>query len=215
MSDDAPPPPAVDAIVLAAGEGRRLGRPKALLEVYGQWMLTRLVRSLRAGGCRQVVVVIRAELIEELGSRGGTGADEVVVNPNPAAGRTGSILRGLEVAQGVVRKPDAALIHPADIPLLGADAVQQLIGAWRAAPSREGLAARLVTPGGRGGHPLLLGADRLAAVAELRPDQSLREVLHAAPEKKLDVVRRGDPGPFLDVDTPEQLALLETLIPGN
>lgn len=208
-----PPPPAVDAILLAAGAGRRLGLPKALLEVHGQWMLPRLVRSLRAGGCRQVVLVTRAELIAELAARGGTGADEVVVNASPDDGRSGSIQCGLEAVQGVVRRPDAVLIHPVDIPLLSADAVHQLIHGWREAEDREGLAARLVTPGGRGGHPLLLGAARLPALAALRPDQSLRELLHAAPKARLDLVRRGDPGPFLDVDTPEQLALLETLLP--
>jgi len=208
-----PPLAAVDAILLAAGAGRRLGQAKALLEVRGRWMLPRLVQSLRSGGCRQVVVVTRPELLDPIRERGGCGADEVVLHPDPDSGRSGSIQRGLAAVCGVVREPAAVLIHPCDIPLLSGEAVHQLLQAWRQAKAPESLAARLVTPGGRGGHPLLLGRERFPEIRELGPDQPLRELLRSRPDALLDVPRRGDPGPFLDVDTPEQLQLLETLLP--
>ncbi len=212
MSETAPPP-AIDAILLAAGAGRRLGYPKALLEVHGRWMLPRIVDSLRAGGCRSVVVVTRPELLADIAKRGGCGADEMVLNAQADQGRSGSIQRGLDAVLAVVRQPEAVVIHPCDIPLLSADAVRQLLVHWLQAPKRESLVARLVTPGNRGGHPLLLGAGRYAEVQALEPDQPLRDVVHQDPSRRLDVARKSDPGPFLDVDTPEQLQLLESLLP--
>lgn len=210
---ESPPPPAIDAILLAAGAGTRLGFPKALLEVHGRWMLPRLVETLRAGGCRSVVVVTRPEVVAAIAQRGGCGADEMVLNPRPEEGRSGSILCGLGAALGVARKPDAVVIHPCDIPLLSADAVRQLLLGWLQAPQRESLVARLVTPGKRGGHPLLVGANRFAELEALGADQPLRDVVHGKPEQRLDITRKSDPGPFLDVDTPEQLQLLESLLP--
>lgn len=203
--------PACDAILLAAGSGRRLGLPKALLELQGIWMLPRLVEVLRAGGCRSVHVVVRLEDVPILEARGGIPGAEVRINPNPVAGRTGSVLEGLaSLSEGGFG--EALLIHSCDIPLLSAEAVHQLIRAWMVEAQRDTLAARLVTPGGKGGHPLLLGRDRLAELRDFGPDRPLRDLLHADPDRVLSVVRRGDPGPFLDVDTPEQLELLESLL---
>ncbi len=201
--------PALEAILLAAGAGRRLGVPKALLCLRGVWMLPRLAESLHAAGAARVHVVARAEERAELAARGLPACATLHVNPAPESGRTGSVLVGLRAVSGA----SAVLVHPCDVPLLSAAAAATLVEAWRRAPDRDRLAARLVTPSGRGGHPLLLGNVRAAAARRLAPTASLREILHADPARRLDVVLRGDPGPFLDVDTPEQLALVESLLP--
>lgn len=206
MSADAP---ALEAIVLAAGAGRRLGQPKALLEVRGVWTLPRLVAALAAAGARRVHVVLRAEEEPLIRQRGLPAAARMIVNPEPERGRGSSLQTGLQqVPEGC-----ALLIHPCDVPLLGAAAAAQLVAGWMKEKDRSNLAARPVTPSGRGGHPLLLGSARVAEARRLGVAGSLRDLLHADARRRLDVVLRGDPGPFLDVDTPEQLALLESLLP--
>ena len=50
----------VAGILLAAGEGSRLGRPKALVEIGGQRLADRGVALLRAGGADPVIVVTGA-----------------------------------------------------------------------------------------------------------------------------------------------------------
>ncbi|MHC4824162.1 MAG: nucleotidyltransferase family protein, partial [Planctomycetota bacterium] len=84
--------------------------------------------------------------------------------------------------------------------------------AWARCSNPQSLLARPVTPGGKGGHPLLLGADHIAKLRTFPADRPLRDLLRDAPDSILNVLRRGDPGPFLDVDTPEQLELLESLL---
>lgn len=194
--------------MLAAGAGRRLGYPKAALQLRGRWMLPRLLHALRAGGAARVILVLSADARQAIAAFGGHGADEVVENPAPERGRGSSLACGLAALPAA---PEALLIHPCDVPLLQPSAVAHLLAAWRRAAARERLLARLVTPTGRGGHPLLVGGQRIEDLRRLQPGQSLRELLHADPAHRLDVRLEGDPGPFLDVDTPEQLAFLENL----
>ena len=48
------------AIVLGAGEGRRMGGPKALLVIDGKPLICRHVERLREVECRSIVVVVRS-----------------------------------------------------------------------------------------------------------------------------------------------------------
>jgi nicotine blue oxidoreductase len=202
-------PPQPEAVLLAAGAGARLGRPKALLELHGRWMLPRLVEQLAAGGAERVHVVVAAGCAEEVERRGLRAAARILVAAAPELGRGASLACGL----AAVADDRAVLVHPCDVPLLRAAAVRELLAAWLALPDRDDWVLRPVTQAGRGGHPLLLGAARARAARRLRPEQSLREILHADPDRRRDLVQT-DPGPFLEVNTPEQQAWLESLLPG-
>ncbi|RMH02733.1 MAG: hypothetical protein D6702_07980 [Planctomycetota bacterium] len=201
--------PGLGAVVLAAGAGRRLGRPKAALHLRGRWMLPRIVAALRRGGAVEVVLVLSAAAREAIAGLGPTGADREVLNPTPESGRTGSLLLGLAE---LPEELPGLLVHPCDVPLLTAAAVAEVVRAWNRCPDRAQRLARPVTPGGRGGHPLLVGAAGLPRLRSFPPDRPLRALLDEDRRRVLDVPLAGDPGPFLDVDTPEQLALLEDLL---
>src|ERR671915_252345 len=58
----------VAGLLLAAGEGRRFGRPKALVEFDGERLVDRGVRTLREAGCGPIVVVMGAAAIEVIGA---------------------------------------------------------------------------------------------------------------------------------------------------
>jgi CTP:molybdopterin cytidylyltransferase MocA len=167
------------------------------------------VRTLRQGGADHVIVVLSNESQAALKQKPVLEADQIILNPNPKAGRTGSILLALDALPSTV---EACLIHPCDIPLLSPHAITQLLKAWKTAPEPAKTLARLVTPGGRGGHPLLVPKERLSTLRKFAPGQSLRDLVHENSEFLLNVPLAGDPGPFLDVDTPEQLQLLESLL---
>lgn len=103
------------AIVLAAGSGRRLrphtdSRPKPLVEVAGQPMLTRMVAQLRDFGVREIVVVVgdRAAQVEAA-LRGADGVrfveapDYARTNNASSLQRVGDVLRaGAFVIEGDV-----------------------------------------------------------------------------------------------------------------
>ncbi len=202
------------AVLLAAGRGERFGFPKAALEIQGNWILPRLVEALREGGAHKVALVLSPESQSAIAERGESGADVVVLNPTPETGRTGSLQAGLEAliaSEG--GSPFSALVHPCDVPLLSKEVVAALVLALDALDSPESGLVRPVTAGGRGGHPLLLGHSRVKEVLGFKPDQPLRDLLESHPDSVLDLPVPG-PGPFLNVNHPEQLDLLESLLQG-
>jgi len=165
--------PDVVGLLLAAGAGRRFGRPKALVQ---GWVADRCA-ALSAGGCSRVVVVLgaAAEDARRLVPRG----VEVVVAPDWAGGLSASLGAALTAVEASTAR--AAVVALVDTPGLTAAAVARVIGAGRADPrSATGSAGALVqaTYHGAPGHPVLLGRAHWAAVlAEGGGDRGARDYL--------------------------------------
>ncbi len=175
-------PAAATGIVLAAGSGSRLGRPKAELVVDGARLVDRAVAVLRDGGCDEVVAVVRPGTTVR-GAR-------VVENTAPERGMGSSLRLGLAAATGT-----RAVVLLVDLPGVGSDAVRALL--------RVDAAVAVATYGGRRGHPVLFRADTWDGVAALADgDTGAREFLRAHPELVVDVPCEGDP---TDLDTPADL----------
>jgi len=175
------------AVVLAAGASRRLGQPKALVSVAGRSNLALQVQRLHRIGC-QVVVVGRVGL--NLGTEGLPCV--LVQNPEPEAGRTGSLQVGLAHFDEV---PHEVLVCPVDRPGWNEAVVHALL-------VRPG-GAVVPGTGGRGGHPLLLRGDVVQRV--LRADRStpLRDLTGTRVQVEVDA-----PFLHLNLDRPEDLAHL-------
>ena len=119
--------PPVAGILLAAGEGSRLGQPKALVEVAGQRLVDRGSRMLRDGGAAPIVVITGAAPVDVPGAL-------VVHNPAWASGMGSSLATGLSALQALPGECDAAVMALADQPLVGSESVRRL---HRRAPGRR------------------------------------------------------------------------------
>jgi CTP:molybdopterin cytidylyltransferase MocA len=173
-------------LLLAAGAGTRLGRPKAQLVVGGTRLLDRGVAVLRDSGCAEIVAVLRDP--EDL------AGVTTVVNPDPERGMGSSLRLGLEACRG-----DVAVVLLVDTPGIGADAVRAVTDRVRA-----GAAVAIADFGGRRVPPVAFAQAWWAEVAELAEgDQGARGFLRAHPELVAAVACDGDPS---DIDTPEELA---------
>ena len=183
----------VAGILLAAGEGSRLGQPKALVEMGGQTLAERGVELLRAGGADPVIVVTGAALVDIPGVR-------VVHNPQWRSGMGSSLVAGLQALEHQLTA-GAAVIALADQPLVGAEAVRRLIAAYR-----DGAGVAAAAYAGKPRNPVLIAREHWAAVAGLAAgDTGARPFLRAHPEL-VTLVECGDTGSPDDVDTPEDLA---------
>jgi nicotine blue oxidoreductase len=186
----------VAGLLLAAGAGRRIGGPKALLELGGRTLVERSTALLRDGGCDVVLVVLGAEAdrIRPLVH------DDVVVATDWSQGIGASLRAGLAaLANGA---HDACVIALVDQPLVGPDAVRRLVAL---APVAD---AAVATYAGVPGHPVLLGRAVWAEVAEQATgDSGARGWLRTNPKRVtfVDCDGTGDPR---DVDTPEDLSAL-------
>lgn len=172
-------------LVLAAGAGRRFGRPKALVEFRDARLVDRAVDLLHAGGCERVVVVSGAAELE-------VPRAEVVHNPDWRTGMGSSLRAGLTAAG------DAdVVVVPVDMPWLGAESVRRVL----AADSTLAVA----TYGGIRAHPVLLGAPHLpgiiaSAVGDIGARRYLRDHSHLVLEVPCD-----DTGSPRDIDRPGDL----------
>lgn len=186
----------VVAVLLAAGAGRRMGLPKALLrDEYGVPFLSRAVGDLLAGGCATVTVVLGAGADPARTLVGGAPEVSVVVAEDWQEGMGASLRTGLaSVGPG----PVAALVSLVDLPDLTAGVVARVL----ADPVTTGSLAR-ASYQGEPGHPVLLGRDHWAGVVEAATgDRGARDYL-AAHEVRL--VECGDLATGRDVDTPGDL----------
>lgn len=197
-------------LLLAAGAGRRMGHPKALLrDRDGVPFLQRGVRLLLAGGCERVTVVLGASADEAallLGSRGADPAAgvEVVVAEDWDEGMGASLRAGLgSLENGVAADsdPGAALVSLVDLPDLSPAVLQRVVAAGE--PAGPGALVR-ATYDGRPGHPVLIGREHWARVAATsRGDQGARDYLRAHGAAGCEC---GDLATGRDVDRPEDLA---------
>ncbi|GHJ59050.1 molybdopterin-guanine dinucleotide biosynthesis protein MobA [Nocardioides sp. OK12] len=183
-------------LLLAAGAGRRMGTPKALVtDDEGPW-LTRAVHLLEDGGCDEVVVVLgaaAAEAVRLLQVLDDTAGVEVVLADRWAEGMGASLEAGLAALEA--GPAEAALVLLVDLP----DLVPEVVRRVRAAGEGPAALAR-ASYDGAPGHPVLIGREHWAGVrASAVGDQGARDYL-AAHEVRL--VECGDLSTGDDVDTP-------------
>lgn len=181
-------------IILAAGESRRMGFPKPLLELDGKSFLARAAEALFTV-CDPVIVVLghHAERV-----RGEARLPRGVVwvrNPEPERGMLSSLQCGLRAV------PDEAagvMFLPVDYPLLRPASVERLGAAFGEGAGR----VWIPTCEGRHGHPVCLAHDLAGEIFALPEQGRPRDVIHAH-RGETRYVEVGDPGILRDADTPE------------
>ena len=184
----------ITAIVLAAGESRRMGSPKMLLPWHGRTVVEAVVACLREGGLHEILVVVGGdrEGVEQalLGWRVG-----FVFN---AAFARGEMLSSIQAGLRAVNvETEAAMLTPGDLPRMGASTVRALIEAGAAAPDR--ICAPVYR--GRRGHPVLLPKAFWPDLLGLGEGDSLRTFLRAR-QGEIERVEVPDAGIHDDLDTP-------------
>lgn len=180
-------------LVLAAGEGRRYGQPKALVRGEdGRAWIRRASGVLRGAGIDEVYVVLGAAADEarELADP----RDHVVVAVDWAAGMGASLRAGLRTVLDAPDGPEAVVVMLVDLPDVGSDVVERLL-TW----TTSGVLAR-ATYDDVPGHPVLIGRDHWqGVVASATGDRGARDYLSA---HAVTAVACGDLATGRDVDRP-------------
>ena len=186
-------------LVLAAGAGRRMGGPKALVRLVegGPTLLETAVARVEAGGCDRVVVVVGAAGEEAAALVAGAGV-EVVHADGWDEGMGASLRAGLaHLEEG---DDDLAVVTLVDLPDVTSAVLERVLlaagGDGRAALARAAY-------GGVPGHPVVIGRDHWDAVRRTAVgDRGARDHLRVTPHL---LVECGDLATGRDLDTADDL----------
>lgn len=182
-------------ILLAAGLGRRIGTPKALIEVTGETFYARALRVFSEAALN-VIVVTNTIVVSALETP--SSGEILVVNPDPdqAGGMFSSVRLG--VAEAIARGATGAVLLPVDHPLVAAADISTV--------ARELAAgANIVVPvhQGRRGHPIGISRnvmDEIMAESDLK---TLRDVVRKDRSRLREI--EGSAGILTGVNTQQDL----------
>ena len=204
------PTPAWGAVILAAGEGRRMGcRPKGALCLDGVPILRRQVLALQACGVGHVVVVLGrhaaalAPLVADLGG-------QTVALPPTTSDLIASQRAGL--AQ-LPPRVDAAMLLLADQVLLNEADLREVQTAW--AGRDPAVHSLYPVVAGQRGHPVLLSRSAVAAVCAQAEGQGVRHWQQQAGPMAVQAWASGNPHFVTDVDTPDDVRRLDAELGGG
>lgn len=193
---------AVSAVVLAAGESRRMGdRNKLTLTLGGEPLLRRTVRSLLASEVQEVVVVLghQAAVVRPLIEDLDVG---IVLNAHHEEGQMTSVHAGLAALSDA---GDGVMICLGDQPLMTAMDFDALIRAFR-----ERTDGSILVPvhRGRRGNPIILATAHHRQILEGDRNLGCRKLIEKNPHL-VATVDLGSDHVVVDLDTPDDYTAVQ------
>jgi molybdenum cofactor cytidylyltransferase len=206
--EKSPPGPRIGALLLAAGQSRRMGGPNKLLaEIPGSSprtslpMVALVAQRLLASRARPIIAVL-GNRADDIDAALGRLPVERVRNPDFADGLSTSLRRGLAA---LPEDLDGVLVCLGDMPLISGRHLDRLIAAFNPI---EGRAIVVPTRRGKRGNPVLWARRFFPEMAQIAGDVGARHLIGEHAEFVAEVEMEDD-AILVDIDTPEALAALQ------
>ena len=167
------------AIVLAAGESKRMGFPKMLLNINGITMLERVIKNVQNSSVDNILVVLGANK-EEISELLKKSPVKLCYNDNYMEGMLSSVKCGFCNVPSVC---DAILVFQGDQPFISPESTNKLIEAYRS--SGKGLIIPVFE--NKRGHPLLIDRKYLDQISALKSSEGLRSLACQFPGDVIEV----------------------------
>jgi len=187
----------ISAIVLAAGESRRMGRPKQLLEWQGKTLLLHVLENLINSSADEIILVLGHEA-EKIRKSLPEFQIKIVINPDYKQGMASSLRQGLLAMNPT---SEAFLVLLADQPGIGPEIINRVIRDFQQADPKRGIGRPVYR--GLQGHPVLIGVQYLQEALQLQGDVGARQILMNHPTDILEIEVDQDVV-LMDMDTPEE-----------
>ena len=183
------------AVILAAGESRRMGRAKALLGLNGVTFLEHIINAVRSAAIDNVLVAVAHDDPKILKICELHGVYVIHNTATPVAVPLGSIQAA--VSQVINQSVESLLVWPVDQPHVRPSTASGLLTAFL----RFQKAVTVPVFGGRRGHPVVFGRSVFDELLAAPPDLGARAVVRADPGRVCEVAV-DDPAVLDDIDTP-------------
>jgi molybdenum cofactor cytidylyltransferase len=169
----------IGAMILAAGESKRMGKPKLLLPFGEKTIIETIVEIVVSSRVEKTLVILGSDR-EKIEEKIKNFPVEFAYNRDWRSGMLSSVQCGFKVLAGDAH---GVLVVLGDQPKISTTVINKLIDAYRS--SGKGI----VLPVYRGerGHPVLLDVKYRGDVANLSPETGLRGTVYNHPEDILEV----------------------------
>lgn len=184
--------PMIWAVVLGAGESKRMGEPKVLLPYGEKTMIETVIEKTLDSRVDKTLVVLGSHW-RKIGRIVKAYDVQITVNPRFREGMLSSVQRGISA---LPRSSRAAVIVLADQPGLSARVIDSLISAY--CRGKKGLVVPVYRK--KRGHPLLIDLKYRQEIGKLDPRIGLRQLLQRHPDDILEV-KVSSPAVLSDIDT--------------
>ena len=189
--------PRIAALILAAGQSRRMGEiNKLLAEIDGKPMVARVVEIVRASKAAPITIVTGHEADRVKAALPGDLA--FVQNPDYADGLSTSLKTGIAALPDDI---DGVLVCLGDMPGIDTGMINRLIAAFDPLEGRE---ICVPTHKGKRGNPVLWGKRFLPEMAGLAGDVGAKHLIGEHADLVVEVEMEED-GVLIDIDTPDAL----------
>lgn len=182
----------LSAILLAAGESKRMGEAKQLMPLGKSTLLEQTIDNLLNSSVDEIIVVLghKAEEIAEIIAGRPV---KIVINPDYQLGMSTSIIAGLIL---VDHRSQAVMLALGDQPLVSGRTINQLIDAFK--KNKKGIAVPIYQ--GKRGHPIIFDIKYKAELFKLKGDIGGKEVIRNYPDDVLKVAVDSE-SVISDIDT--------------
>jgi len=180
------------AIVLAAGESKRMGFPKMLLDFGGKTMIEMVIGNIKNAGLDNIMVVLGtyngllAKIVKKVSVR-------YCYNDDYKEGMLSSVKCGFRNLPSDI---EAAVVFQGDQPFIRPGAIIAVLNGFRS--SGRGIVVPVFR--NKRGHPILIGNQYINEVEKLDTRIGLRSLMYQFSEEVLEV-KTEEPGILRDFDT--------------
>jgi molybdenum cofactor cytidylyltransferase len=183
------------AVILAAGESKRMGSPKMLLPFNGSTMIECVISNVLKSDVDKIIVVLGAEreTLVQIAYKLHIG---YCYNESYKEGMLSSVQCGLK---NLPSGCNASLVFQGDQPLITSDTINTVINAYLS--SGKGIVIPVYR--NKRGHPILIDMKYRNDIDKLSPDKGLRSLASRFPADVLEI-DTDESGILRDFDTYDQ-----------
>jgi len=184
----------INAIVLAAGESKRMGKSKPLLRFNDKTFLDQIISTIGVSEVDRITVVLgaKAETIKNSIDLSGTN---IVINKDYQKGQLSSLIAAIE---DTPQETDAILVCLVDNPFITKEIINKIIAKFKETNNP------IIVPvyNKKRGHPALFSRSLFSELLNAPKEQGARYVLHSNAEKILEL-ETSESTILTGIDTPE------------
>ena len=184
----------INAIILAAGQSKRMGKLKPLLRFKDKTFLDQIISVLKLSDVDRITVVLgaKAETIKKSADLSGTN---VVINKDYQKGQLSSLIAAIEQTP---QETDAILVCLVDSPFITKEVVNKIIGKFKKTNNP------IIVPvfNKKRGHPTLFSRSLFNELLNAPEEQGARYVLYSNEEKILEL-ETSEGAILIGIDTPD------------